>query len=447
MNLLPRWAKSKALQALALGLASGLLVLGADRLGWLNTLENKSLDWRFRTFTQPERANHDIVIIALDDTSFDSQDMIDNFGRWPWRRQLYAGLVHYLHEWGARVIALDLMFQGADPHPGDDSQLAVALTERPDVVLAFALNRGTFRTKDPRAQEMVRQRLAPFALQVEQGGTLNLRAYSGIDLPQEELLRAVHSIGCITVLSDSDGPVRSVTPLFRFGDKLYPSFPLAVAALATRQSPTPELSLGPGTTLNFGGRHVPLDREGRMLVRWYGPAYTYEHYSVWKVFNSALAYEEGRKPLIPTESFKGKIVLIGATATGASDLRPTAFSENFPGVEIHATVIDNLLKGDFIRACPSRVAMISILAMAFLLAGVVYLFTAALIYTLLAVLGTLAYLAVACGLFRGSGLWVPLVSPLTAGLVAFTGSTLTRYATEGREKRKYRKTLLKYLSP
>ena len=89
----------------------------------------------------------------------------------------------------------------------------------------------------------------------------------------------------------------------------------------------------------------------------------------------------------------------------------------------------------------------AILGMGLLMAGVVYLFNSALIYTLLALLGTLLYAAVTCWLFRAESLWAPLVGPLAAGTTAFVGSTLTRYATEGREKRKYRKTLMRYLSP
>jgi len=445
MNLLRRWAKKKSVQAVALGLASGLLVLGAYRLGWLDSLENKSLDWRFQKFTQEGRASRDIVIIALDDQSFSSREMLENFGRWPWRRLLYAGLVHYLNEGGPRAIGIDLTFEGADPHAGDDEQLAEMLAERPDVVLAFALNKGNFRETDPKAQERLRRALAPFKLKVSDQARLELDAYSDIGLSQEEFLKPVPGIGCITIRRDPDGPVRTTTPLFQFQENFYPSFPLAVAALASRQRT--DLTITPGPVLNFAGRRIPVDRQGRMFVRWYGPAYTYKHYSVWKVFNSALAYENGQKPEIPPEAFKGKIVLIGATATGASDLWPNAFPENYPGVEIHATVIDNLLKGDFLRSSPRSVALGAIFLMSFLMAGLVYFFNSALIYGLLALLGGLLYFTAVCAAFTRATLWAPMIAPLAAGTVAFTGSTLTRYATEGREKRKYRKTLLKYLSP
>jgi adenylate cyclase len=453
MDSLRRWAKAKAVQALGWGLASVLLTLGAYRLGWLDTLENKSLDWRFRTFTQPGRASKDIVIIALDDVSFDTPGMLDNFGRWPWRRALYAGLVNYLHEWGARAIGIDLFFQGADPHAGDDNDFSGALAERPDVVLGFTLNRGKVNLEDPRAREKLRQRLAPLALQVDQQDSLDLQPYKGVDLPLDQLLRAVPSIGCATVEFDPDGPVRWVTPLFRYEGNLYPSFPVAVASLATRGAAKQKLTLTHGPVLDFAGRRLPVDREGRMVIRWYGIAwrdekhFTFRNYSVWKVFNSALAYENGKTPEIPPTAFKDKIVLIGPTAEGIGDTRPNAFSERYPGVEIHATAISNLLQGDFLRTSPRSVAFVAVFGMAFLLAAVVYLFRSAFLYTVLGLGGGLAYSAAACALFRYSDLWVPMMAPLVSGALAFTGSTLTRYATEGREKRKYRKTLLKYLSP
>src|SRR5579864_6623 len=104
MNFLRRLIKSKVAQALVLGLASGFLVLGAWSQGLLDSQENKSLDWRFRNFTRLGLASKDIIIIGVDDQSFDTPGFIEDFGRFPPRRMLYAGLVHYLNEWGAKAI-------------------------------------------------------------------------------------------------------------------------------------------------------------------------------------------------------------------------------------------------------------------------------------------------------------------------------------------------------
>jgi len=455
MDSLPGWIKSKWAQAVGWGLLSALLVIGAWHwhLGGLDTVESRSLDWRFRRFAQAGRASRDIVIIALDDVSFDSPGMLDNFGRWPWRRWLYAILVHYLHEWRARAIGIDIFFQGRDEHAGDDEKLAAALTEKPDVALAFALDWGKITQADPQAREKLTRRLAPLALQVQPPSALNLERYPGIVLPTDTLLGAVPSIGCATVVFDPDGPVRWITPLFRFQDKYYPSLALAMAALALDPASRRQLSIEQEGTLDFGGRKFPLDRQGRMLIRWYGPAwsdakhFTFINYSVWKVFNSAIEYENGTKPEIPPDAFRDKIVLIGPTAVGIGDTRPNAFSKNYPGVEIHATAISNLLQGDFIRTSPASVMVVAVLSVALLLASVVYLFNSAVAYFLLGLTLWLAYFGAACALFRYENLWVPMAGPLAGGIVAFGGSAVTRYATEGREKRKYRKTLMKYVSP
>ena len=447
MHPLRRWAESKVARALSVGLVSALLVLGANRLGWLRTPENQSLDWRFRNFLQKGHASPDIIIVALDDQSFDSEEMLENFGRWPWRRKLYAGLVHYLREWGARAVALDVIFQGADPHAGDDDQFAEVLKEAPDSVLAFSLNKGNFREKDPAVRAKLKQLLTRYVVPVPPASQLPFPTYTGIDMPSTQLLDTRTRIGCVTVQADADGLFRRVMPLFQFRDHVYPSFPVAIAALASGHGGQTSIGAAGGSTLTFAGHSVPLDSEGRMMIRWYGPAYSYKRYPVWEVFNSAMAYEQDQKPMIPPSTFKGKIVLIGPTAVGVSDLHPNAYSANYAGVEIHATVIQNLMQGDFLHTARPSVGSIAIVGMALLMAGVVYLFNSAVLYTLLAMGGTLLYTGIICWLFRRESLWVPLVGPLVAGTTAFVGSTLTRYATEGREKRKYRKTLMKYLSP
>jgi adenylate cyclase len=90
---------------------------------------------------------------------------------------------------------------------------------------------------------------------------------------------------------------------------------------------------------------------------------------------------------------------------------------------------------------------VATVVLALAMAGVVYLVGSALSNTILALALGGIYFALVCALFRWESVWAPMAAPLVAGIVSFTGSTLTRYATEGREKRRYRRTLTKYLSP
>ncbi|HEV2350097.1 MAG TPA: adenylate/guanylate cyclase domain-containing protein [Terriglobia bacterium] len=444
MNFLRRWIKSKIAQALALGLASGLLVLGAWSQGLFVSQENKSLDWRFRTLTKPGLARKDIIIIAVDDQSFDTPSFLENFGRYPPRRQLYAALVHYLNEWGAKAIGFDIFFQGTDPHAGDDGMFAQALGERKDVVLGFTLNNSEL---DPPARKLLEKRLDPFKASMVALAPVKFMHYSGADLPEDLFSKVVPSLGCASVVSDPDGPVRRMSPIYSFENQFFPSLSLAVANLASGKPAATPLELQPGPALMVAGRPVPLDSHGQMMIRWYGPAHTFKHYSAWRVINAALDFDNGQKPEIPPETFKNKIVLIAVTAVGAGDVRPTAFSDTYPGVEIHATLIQNFLNGDFLYKTSSRDTVVFVLLMALLMAGMVYSFDSALTYSLLSLGVGLTYFAICCWEFEAHNLWMPMVAPLTAGVIAFTGPTLTRYATEGREKRKYRKTLIKYISP
>jgi len=84
---------------------------------------------------------------------------------------------------------------------------------------------------------------------------------------------------------------------------------------------------------------VRTDDLGRAVINFHGPGYTYPHYSLAEVVQKK----------IPLGTFAGKIVLVGATATGIGDLRTTPYGGlDFPGVEIHANVIDCLLHQSFL---------------------------------------------------------------------------------------------------
>ena len=92
-----------------------------------------------------------------------------------------------------------------------------------------------------------------------------------------------------------------------------------------------------------------------MIIRYHGPAGTYKTYSIASIINSWAQIEEGKEPQVAPSEFAGKIVLIGGNAPGILDNRPTPLSGVCPGVEIHATVLDNLLRRDFIRIPPPAV--------------------------------------------------------------------------------------------
>src|SRR5262249_45469196 len=202
------------------------------------------------------------------------------------------------------------------------------------------------------------------------------------------------------------------------------------------------------TTLQFGpvgvarvqvSHDLPLqpDPLARSMINYRGPVRTYPYLSVADV---ALKN-------FPPGTFRGKIVLVGATATGIGDVRPTPYGNlNFPGVEIHANVIDNMLHQDFLQ----RGARQSVWDISF-----VFLFGFPLGLWLAASrpqnMWFALFLAIpfVIGVYQAflKGWWLNLTLPLITLVANVSLVALYRVVVEEREKRKVRGSFQQYLSP
>ena len=190
--------------------------------------------------------------------------------------------------------------------------------------------------------------------------------------------------------------------------------------------------------IQFGNKRrvVPNDI-GEALINYHGPAYTYPHYSMADVIQKK----------IPADNFRGKIVFVGATATGLGDLKPTPFAgTDYPGVEIHANIIDNLLHGNFLQR-GAKQQLLDVIVI--LLVGIP--------------LGIFMALVPPRFMWFGLSLFVPLVWVdyrafvhgwwLNFSIPAFTIAanvllvSLYRALVEEKEKRKVRAAFGQYVSP
>ena len=188
----------------------------------------------------------------------------------------------------------------------------------------------------------------------------------------------------------------------------------------------------------MGERFIPTDEHGRLLVNFLGPPKTFPHVSVTDVL--AGRFEKG--------TFKDRIVLVGATAIGTHDLRSTPLSPVYPGIEIHATVIDNIVTGvprearlveglrparhrrpgggDRARApADARAHGAPVLG------------------------GTLRPLCprspAGCSCARG--VWLDLVYPLLALSVNYLALTVYYYVSEERQRKQIKETFRQYVAP
>jgi adenylate cyclase len=433
-------------------------------------MELKALDLRFLS-RGVEPTGGETVIATIDEKS------ISELGRWPWRRTVIAALVDRLHEYGAKAVGFDIVFAEPDDNSGlaeiagisnelekmgfQDSRIDEILENRKrnastDSVLAQSIgNAGNvtlgyfFYTSGEEAAhlsdkdiEIGAENIAGSQYQAirllgEPDASFIPRAYAAA-ANIGPLAETAENAGYFNAFPDVDGTNRWSPLAIAFRDQLYPS--LALAALMVYAdwpllaATISELGI---EELVLGDTLIPTDEGGRMLINYRGPAGTFPFYSVTDIIHGRL------DPAL----FENKIVLVGATATGIYDLRVTPFSPVYPGVEIHATVIDNILHKDFIKR-PGWTAIFDILAviiLGFVLVPVLSRFRAV-TGLLFALILALAYIVFNRFVFAGWNFWLNMVYPVLTILFVYVGITIYKYVTEEREKKKIRGAFQYYLT-
>ncbi|MFC2165279.1 CHASE2 domain-containing protein [Acidobacteriota bacterium] len=418
--------KNKKTRGLIVGGAVFLCSLILLQLDAFRALEWKTWDLRLQQLANPAHASDDIVIFLIDQESLDVYQ--DEQGlSWPWPRQMYSAIVLYCQRAGVKALILDLIFsEGSVYGVEDDLDFARTMSEAGNVFLPISLHQSPKETDVAWPSVLMR-----FSLPKSDVPDSVLFPTKSITLPVEDLLAAAKGIGNVLTPQDNDGIFRRIPLAFSLDDLILPALPLALSAVV-------------GDRLELD--QIPLDRSGNMIIRFHGPSGTYESYSIASIINSYANLESGLTPQFSPEEFKDKIVLVGGSAPGLLDLRPTPLSAVYPGVEIQATVIDNLLQKDFIHVMPKWIVILYVLFLAILTGlgtsliskvwkTVVFASVCVVLPLTGAVLGFLA------------SYWVDFVAPVFAVLLSFTAASLLNYSFEGRQKRFIKSAFRHYLSP
>lgn len=420
-----------------LGLAAAVVVLLLDLAGALHPLEAITWGWRATYFAKGPRATQPIALIALDQASLD-WGRRENRLAWPWPREAYAPVLAFCRRAGVKAVAFDVLFTEPSLYgQADDAALAAALAEPPSSVGSLIAQR------EPGDEPPAAWPPAQLALHLAPGtdplpAVLQVPA---VTLPSAELAPAFTLLGDVAGAPDNDGVFRRAALLRGNGERLLPSLALA-AWLAVEPQPL-QLS---DSTLRIGPHRVPLDVEGLALLRYRGPSGTFPTWSAAAIIQSELALQAGSAPTIDPAALRGAVVFFGLTAPGLYDLRPTPVDGIYPGMEIHATALDNLLAGDFLRPAPAATGPLAALLLALTTACAV-LFCRSAGQALAVGVLLLPFPFVAGYVAYSQGLWLPVAVPAAATLLALLAGMGFNYATEGRKKREIRRAFNQYLHP
>jgi adenylate cyclase len=375
----------------ALGLTAGALALALWLGGALDRAEHLTWDWRVRQAAAPSAASGDIALVLLDQSSLDWGAETAGWS-WPWPREVYGALLGFCRRAGARTVTMDVLFTEPSLYGvWDDQALAEALTAAGDVAVACFVDTAGAVTR-----------------------------------PVPEIAAAAAVLGDASGAPDADGVVRRA----RLGRR------------TTDGATAP--SLGAAAYLLAGGVAGDLPAGAPVLA--YAPAGTYRAFSAAAVIQSELRLQEGGEPVVDPAGLRDAHVLFGFSAPGLLDQRATPLARVNPGVVVHATVLDNLLTGGFIRPAPAATVAVFVLLLG-ALAGAAAVRTGRAWLAVLVLVGAVA-LPVAMGLILyGARLWWPVAPAVLAGVGGWAGGVVVNWATEGRQRRFLRQAFRHYLSP
>ena len=307
-------------------------------LHWMSPLENRVGDFLLRTHAARLQADSGIVIVDIDEKSLAA--MADTVGNWVWPRSVHGELVEAIERQHPAAIVFDIMFTDRDIYrPDSDAEFNRVLSRYSNIYFPMV-------RLDPGADSQgVPLKDFGRVLGVLPGPHARPDARVALS-PPAAVSPSNWRLGIINFLEDkSDGVGRRYYVYKPEYGWLLPSLPARVAQ---------DLGFDP-------------PRREDIILGWRGGRYSHPRISYADLYQDA----SRKHPIRPRDELTGKIVIVGATATGLHDLRATPIDPLHPATEILATALDNLKNRSYLRAAPPHLApFLSLALTGMLLAGV-----------------------------------------------------------------------------
>jgi adenylate cyclase len=442
----------------------------------LDLVELKTYDLRILS-RGARKPSPQVVLAVIDEKSLNAE------GKWPWPRAKIARLIDILSQDGAKVLGFDIGFFEPDENTSlklinqferkiDSLKLKddrirefinkSKLSAENDLILANAIRKSRakivlgyfFYMSQAELNYQVEQKDIEMQLKRIGNSQYPLLMYdqknTAIDpfitkytayIPEANidiLSQAASSSGHINIVPEEDGIIRWMPLVIKCGEDIYG--PLSIQSVWNYLD-RPQLIVKVADYgiegIKMGEIFIPTNEEGKMLINYLGPERTFPHYSMTDILHGNL----------PKGTFNDKIVLAGATAIAIYDIRNTPFSPVYPGMEVHATVIDNILNKDFLEK-PKWTEIYDALAILILglLTGVAVRRVSALKGILFSSVLFIVYIWISGWLFVHWGIWVNIIYPLLALALIYTSLTVYRYLTVERERKKIKSAFTFYVS-
>jgi len=388
---------------------------------FMEGIENRTFDLRQEIISKNKKASDGIVILDIDNYSYEY--FTDKFGSWPVPREYWAHLINETEKYNPKAIAFDLLFvKRFGAQKGSDEKLINAINNNKNVFVALDFDDSKERTP-PDFPDTIKAK-------IKNGEGLKKLVfdYTNSRGLMEEILEGTQNIGFINVPTHSDGKIREYMPFIVYKDEFYRHLALLVALKAI-EGDASNFSIKNNEIILDKTRKIPLNKDGRTILNWYGPAKTFKYMPMHTLDKKLKAHDTE----FLKEAFEGKIVYIGGSAIALSDLKATPIGTLYPGVETHATFINNVLDNNFIK----RTGLAIDLAVTLLLAVLVYLIvfrnTSILLSNIEFVLVLAGYFGLTIALMHFFHIWIALAMPISAAIGVYMASYIYKYLLKSKD--------------
>jgi adenylate cyclase len=448
LRVLRRWFARRIGYArmLCLALLIGFAALRAADPAPVEEIRVRTFDF-FQRIDPRQKTARPVTIVDIDDKS------LEKFGQWPWPRTRIADLITELTRLGAVVIAFDAVFSEPDRlNPADaadtfrnldeDTRAKLRALPSNDEIFAEAIRKSLVVLGESGAAE----ELAALDKTLPVTGLAMLGEepqrfmfeFPGLLRNTKVLEHAAAGRGLFTIKPERDGIVRRVPMIMLAQGQTMPSLSFEMLRVATGSGTILIKSEKTGIkSLRIKGFELPTDGNGQLWVRYAG-----QDSSLYVPVMNVL-----EKTVAP-EMIAGKLVLIGTSAVGLNDIKTTPVSQNMPGVEIHAQILESALTGEVISQPIYGLAVEFVTALLF---GLLVIAFAPLFgpVTLVA-LGT-AFASMLVGMsvyfYTQNRLLIDFTYPLMSTTAIYLALIFSSFVREQAQRRQIRSAFGQYLSP
>jgi len=315
-----------------------VISLYLDRHQSLEKLELAIQDTMFKLRGTRDVAQ-DIVIVGIDNRALDA------VGKWPWNRDKLARLVDAVAAQDPKTIVLDMTLSPDENQKaaGFNDSLARSISSAGNVVFGFHYSQNDAGSGMMFPAGLMNSSIKEFD-DPSSFSKYPPPAVARIYPPEAALADSAKFLGFVNVNIDNDRKIRRQPLVVGFRGEFFPSIQVAAAAnyLGLRRN---DLEIKVGSGIALGSRIVPTDRSGQMNINFSGPAGTFKTFSAADLLSRQIAPHE----------LSGKLILVGYTGTGATNIYSTPISPSLPGLELDANIIENIIHDNTLKGAGGRI--------------------------------------------------------------------------------------------